>query len=66
MPSFTCFGGRRQGMQEKPSALHRASTDRKSPLALRGVGPESEAESVRFHRRRVTKVGPGSHRDGVL
>ena len=29
-------------------------------MALRGVGPESEAESVRFHgRRRVTKVGPG-------
>jgi hypothetical protein len=28
-------------------------------LALRGVGPESEAESVRFHGRRVTKVGPG-------
>jgi hypothetical protein len=27
-------------------------------LALRGVGPESEAESVRFHGRRVTKVGP--------
>ena len=34
-----------------------SSTDRKSLLALRGVGPESEAESVRFHRRRVTKVG---------
>ena len=32
-------------------------TDRKSLLALRGVGPESEAESVRFHGRRVTKVG---------
>src|SRR6476619_7660082 len=30
----------------------------KSLLALRGVGPESEAESVRFHGRRVTKVGP--------
>ena len=27
-------------------------------LALRGVGPESEAECVRFHGRRVTKVGP--------
>ena len=27
-------------------------------MALRGVGPESEAESVRFHGRRVTKVGP--------
>jgi hypothetical protein len=27
-------------------------------LALRGVGPESEAESVRFHGRRVTKVDP--------
>ena len=35
-------------------------TDRKSLLALRGVGPESEAESVCFHGRRVTKVGPGS------
>jgi hypothetical protein len=33
-------------------------TDRKSLLALRGVGPESEGESVRFHGRRVTKVGP--------
>ena len=32
--------------------------DRKSLLALRGVGPESEAESVRFHGRRVTRVGP--------
>ena len=30
----------------------------KSLLALRDVGPESEAESVRFHGRRVTKVGP--------
>jgi hypothetical protein len=27
-------------------------------LALRGVGPECKAESVRFHGRRVTKVGP--------
>ena len=27
-------------------------------MALRGVGRESEAESVRFHGRRVTKVGP--------
>ena len=34
-------------------------TDRKSLLALRGIGPECEAESVRFHGRRVTKVGPG-------
>ena len=34
------------------------TTVRKSLLALRGVGPESEAESVRFHGRRVTKVGP--------
>ena len=33
-------------------------TDRKSLLALRGVGPESEAESVRFYGRRVTRVGP--------
>ena len=33
-------------------------TDRKSLLALRGVGPESEAGSVRFHERRVTRVGP--------
>jgi hypothetical protein len=29
-------------------------------VALRRVGRESEAESVRFHGRRVTKVGPGS------
>ena len=34
------------------------TTDRKSLLALPGVGRESEAESVRFHGRRVTKVGP--------
>ena len=27
-------------------------------MALRGFGPESEAESVRFHERRVTRVGP--------
>ena len=27
-------------------------------MALRGVGPESEAESVRFHGRRVTRVVP--------
>ena len=27
-------------------------------MARRGVGPESEAESVRFLGRRVTKVGP--------
>jgi hypothetical protein len=27
-------------------------------LAVRGVGQESQAESVRFHGRRVTKVGP--------
>jgi hypothetical protein len=33
-------------------------TDRKSLLALRGVGRDSEAEGVRFHGRRVTKVGP--------
>jgi hypothetical protein len=33
-------------------------TDRKSLLALWGGGPESEAESGRFHGRRVTKVGP--------
>ena len=33
-------------------------TNRKSLLALRSVGRESEAESVRFHGRRVTKVGP--------
>ena len=33
-------------------------TDRKSLLALRDVGPESEAESVRFRGCRVTRVGP--------
>ena len=27
-------------------------------MALRGVGPESEAESTRFNGRRVTRVGP--------
>ena len=30
----------------------------KSLLALGSVGPKSEAESVRFHGRRVTKGGP--------
>jgi hypothetical protein len=40
------------------SAIFTSLTDRKSLLALRGVGPESEAESVGFHGRRVTKVGP--------
>ena len=30
----------------------------KSLLALRDVGRESEAESVRFYGRRVTKAGP--------
>jgi hypothetical protein len=36
------------------------NTDRKSLLALRDLAPESEAESVRFRGRRVTKSGPGS------
>ena len=27
-------------------------------MALRGIGPESEAESTRFHGRRAIKVGP--------
>jgi hypothetical protein len=34
-----------------------SDTDRKSLLALRGVDRESEAESVRFHGRKVTRVG---------
>ena len=38
-------------------------TDTKSLLALRGVGPESEAESVRFYGRRVTRVGPEVKRE---
>jgi hypothetical protein len=32
-------------------------------LALRGVGPKSEAESVRFHGRRVTKWARKSNTD---
>jgi hypothetical protein len=40
----------------KAPASHQ--TDRKSLLAFRGFNPESEAESVRFHGRRLTKVGP--------
>ena len=40
-------------------------TDTKSLLALRGVGPESEAESVRFRGRRVTKVGPEVKQESV-
>jgi hypothetical protein len=43
----------------------RTPSDRKLLLALRGVGPESEAESVRFHGRRVTKVGP-EVKDGLF
>jgi hypothetical protein len=45
-------------VSESLAGSGRGPTDRKSLLALRGVGPESEAESVRFHGRRVTKVGP--------
>ena len=41
---------------EKPVGV----TDRKSLLGLRGVGRESEAESVRFRGRRSDKSGPGS------
>ena len=42
----------------KPETLDQCDvTDRKLLLALRAVGPESEAESVRFHGREVTKVG---------
>jgi hypothetical protein len=37
------------------------ATDRKSLFALQGVGPESEAECVPFHGRRVTKVGRKSN-----
>jgi hypothetical protein len=40
-------------------------TDRKSLLAVRGVGRESEAESVRFHGRRVIKVGPEVKHGGL-
>ena len=47
-----------QGEAGHEQKLSRTVTDRKSLLALRGVGRESEAESVRFHGRRVTKVGP--------
>jgi hypothetical protein len=43
--------------QKDPAGLI-GLTDRKSLLALRGVGRESQAESVRFHGRRVTKGGP--------
>jgi hypothetical protein len=39
---------------------HEDVGNRESLSALRGVGPASEAESVRFHGRRVTKSGPGS------
>ena len=43
-----------------PNAEMTASipTDRKLFLALRAVGPESKAESARFHGRRATKVVP--------
>ena len=42
----------------KPEAARALElTDRKSLLALRGVGRESEAEGVRFGCR-LTKVGP--------
>jgi hypothetical protein len=36
-------------------------TDRKSLLALQGVGRESETESVRFHGRGVPKAGGKSN-----
>ena len=36
-------------------AKARPRTDRKSLFALRGVGRESEAESVRFHGRGMTR-----------
>ena len=35
----------------------RFTTDRKSLLAVRGVGRESEAESVRFNGRRLAAGG---------
>jgi len=38
----------------------RLLTDRELLLALRGVGPESEAERGYSYGRSVTKVGPGS------
>jgi hypothetical protein len=40
--------------------VRRRLIHRKSLLALRGVGPEFEAERMRFHGRRVTKKGPGN------
>ena len=48
-------------LEYAPNTLARnfRTTDRKSFLAFRGIGPESAAESVRFHGRRVTKVDPG-------
>jgi hypothetical protein len=46
--------------QKDPAGLI-GLTDRKSLLALRGVGRESQAESVRFHGRRVTKAGGKSN-----
>ena len=42
------------------------STDRKSLLPFRVVSRESEAEGVRFHERRVTKVGPASQTRAFL
>ena len=48
-----------------PSRRERAArlvliTDTKSLLALRGVGPKSDAESVRLQRAQNDKSGPGS------
>jgi len=41
-------------------------TDRKSLLAVRGVGRESEAESVRFPWAQSDKSGPGSQTRAFL
>jgi hypothetical protein len=47
-------------LEYTPKTLARKcrTTDRKSLLAFRGVGAESEAESVRPMRAWMTKVGP--------
>src|ERR1700722_7156243 len=60
-------GGQRQlpelgrflrGSTARRIAADSGRTDRKSLLALRGVGPDSDAGSVRSHGHRLTKLRP--------
>jgi hypothetical protein len=60
-PAATNAKQRRATSSRIGASPSRSQWPNKSLLALRDVGPECEAESVRFHWRRVTKVGPVKH-----